>query len=112
EVLLRHEQWLAAENGKGAPLSLDRRLHRLEVIGAWDVVGVAYRVLVAVLALDVARHTSGTQLYRHRTPRPRRSAMNPLISVVPRHPPTPRMGSPDGKQRSRPTQPLRRLLPR
>ena len=59
------------------------RLHGLQVVGPWDVVRVAYRVLVAVLALDVARHTGGTQLYGHLTPSSRLSAMTRLTSVVP-----------------------------
>ena len=89
EVLLSDQQGLAAEDGEGTALALHRRLHGLEVVGARDVVGVAYRILVAVLALDVAGNAGRTQLDRHQAPQCRRSAMIRLTSVVPpRRPPS------------------------
>ncbi len=65
QVGLGEQERLAAEEGERTALPLDRGLHRLEVVGARDVPGVALRVLVAVLALDIAGHAQRSQLDAH-----------------------------------------------
>jgi len=65
QVSLGEKQSLAAEESERAALLLDRGFHRLEVVGAGNVASVSLRVLVAVLALDVARDPQGSQLDAH-----------------------------------------------
>src|SRR5436190_17572220 len=65
QVVFRDEQGFTTEKRERAALPLDGRLHRLNVIGARDVAGVALRVLVAVLTLDVARDAQRSKLDAH-----------------------------------------------
>jgi hypothetical protein len=65
DVFLWQKQRLAPKQRERPALSLDRGLHQLHVVAATDVPGVALRVLVAVLALDVASNAQRSQLYAH-----------------------------------------------
>src|SRR5207245_320082 len=65
QVLLGEHERLAAEEQEVRPLSLNGCLHLFQVVRAGDVAGLTLRVLVAVLAGDVALDADGPEFYRH-----------------------------------------------
>src|SRR5207245_3839912 len=64
-VLRGEHERLAAEEQEVRPLSLNGCLHLFQVVRAGDVAGLTLRVLVAVLAGDVALDADGPEFYRH-----------------------------------------------
>ena len=65
EHVLRHEQRLAAENREMRAGPLQGGLHHRQVVGVRDVAGIPLRILVAVLALDVALDPERPDLDTH-----------------------------------------------
>ena len=51
---------LPAEERESTTLPLDGLLHPLNIIGPGDVPGIPLRVLIAVVALDIAPDSEGT----------------------------------------------------
>src|SRR5262249_44021318 len=65
EDVLRHQQRFPTEYREARPSPLERRLHPRQVECVRNVAGVALRILVAVLALDVAFDPERSDLDAH-----------------------------------------------
>jgi hypothetical protein len=71
EIALGYEERLATEEAKRPPLRINRGLHKVHVVGPCLVPGVAFGVLIAVLALYVAPDAKRADFDAHRSGVPR-----------------------------------------
>ena len=87
QVVFRDEQGFTTEKRERAALPLDGGLHRLNVVGARDVAGIALRVLVAVLTLNVAGDAQRPKLHAHRIVLPASDTADLSLPAHHRHTP-------------------------